>query len=258
MAEKQFQAFRLQVPGEWDEFARRNSDFVSHFPVLYESIEKINRISRTFTEERESVIFFCLRASQEDFFEVILLAGQGHGSGALARIRTMYERIVHARYFMRFPKRFDDYLAFDIVSRRKLINEAKELFPDMWTTEQLNKFHTEYESTVQRFGSKGKLNASWNEGLGQMAKAVGLGELYLYCYLLPSQYIHVTPNGILSSRGRGEEYNWGPERELCDLATSHAHALLVIALLESNDFLSAGLETDLQVLKDSCHLVWGA
>jgi hypothetical protein len=75
-------------PEEWESFAARNPELLTALPVLFNTIESIfNRV--TSSDLPDNVIHSLSRIASEDFIEVFLLSGNGHGIGGLKVLRGM-------------------------------------------------------------------------------------------------------------------------------------------------------------------------
>jgi hypothetical protein len=113
-------------PSEWDDFARRNQAFLAGFLKLKEALDTafVRGVSAATLADR--AILFLGRLSVEDFMELICLAANGYGVGAMKLLRGLYERAVTAAYLEQHPEEVQHFLDFRFVSRYKALNAYVE------------------------------------------------------------------------------------------------------------------------------------
>ena len=85
-------------PAEWEDFEKRNQQFVDYIPAFHALFEKF--FIRTFESDKQedSVIFYLGRLCSEEFFEIFILCANGYGYGGLKILRSLYERAVNLAY----------------------------------------------------------------------------------------------------------------------------------------------------------------
>src|SRR5712691_8366846 len=122
-------------PREWEAFEKRHRLFFERYADLRDAqnlafIRPIKNPSR-----RDLVVFYAGRLAVEDFQEILLLAGNGSGVGALKILRGMYERTVHGRYLSQAPdSEVENFYDWHWVQKHKLTDElAKTMGPDFFT-----------------------------------------------------------------------------------------------------------------------------
>jgi hypothetical protein len=84
-------------------------------------------VSRKFETDSaaDKVIFFLGRLAVEDYVEVLLNAGNGYGIAALKLLRAMAERLITMMYLIRNPDKVPDFLDYEYVHQRKIVNHIK-------------------------------------------------------------------------------------------------------------------------------------
>jgi hypothetical protein len=97
---------------EWQDFNRRNAKFVERFGNLKRALGIAFARSAESTEPVDRLIFYLGRLCVEEFNEILVLAGDGYGVGALKLLRGMYERSVAAHYLHLHPELIDDFLDY--------------------------------------------------------------------------------------------------------------------------------------------------
>jgi hypothetical protein len=90
-------------PAEWENFERRNPEFVKRIGNLVNTI-KLAFSSLLLREPLDKILFLLDRLCAEDFSEILLLCGNGYGIGAEKLLRGMYERAVTATYLSQHPE----------------------------------------------------------------------------------------------------------------------------------------------------------
>src|ERR1051326_6175241 len=84
---------------EWRDFRNRNSLFLERLPNLVESLTTAFYLPTSFTDRDDMFVFPYGRVCVEDFFEVLLLCGNGYGYGAEKLIRGLYKRALNTNFF---------------------------------------------------------------------------------------------------------------------------------------------------------------
>src|SRR5581483_1995756 len=70
----------------------------------------------------DKVVFFLGNEAVEEFGEVLVLAGNGYGTGAQKIVRGMFERMVTLSHLIRNPEDSDAWVDFGDVSDHRLAN----------------------------------------------------------------------------------------------------------------------------------------
>lgn len=113
-------------PEEWRAFRDRNSQFLDRFPNLKSAWDSVFLRTYRGMEAIDKVIFFLGRTCMEDFFELMLMAGNGYGYGAQKILRGLYERAVTMAYLSDHPEELDAYMNFHYVAQHKLMFSIKD------------------------------------------------------------------------------------------------------------------------------------
>jgi uncharacterized protein DUF5677 len=247
---------------EWRSFAERNEAFIKSFPDLMQFSWQVFRPSRRYTLRHcnEVIAFSLLGLAQEDFQQILCLAVNAYGSAAQARVRTMFERVVLAAYFLKFPDKVESYIHFELVERRKRLVRARELYSArkyralQSTLEQrLVELDTQIQALKARFGKS--FTRKWTEkGFDALSADVGLQGHYLYCYLVPNAFVHASPSDLV---GRIVEEDrvyveLGRNPRDSDEALKSAHVLLVFSFGIADQLLKLRRKTAILKLTQTC------
>jgi hypothetical protein len=100
MTERKFETTPVVfgIPAEWDRFARANEGFLEGLPNLIRAGE-IAFSSRQLRVRSANMAIYSLDSlCKQDFWDILLLCGNGCGMSAPKVLRGMYERAVTANY----------------------------------------------------------------------------------------------------------------------------------------------------------------
>jgi hypothetical protein len=257
--------------GEWQEFNRRNARFLERFENLKNALTIAFARSGESAEPVDRMIFYLGRLCTEEFNEILVLAGNGYGVGALKLLRGMYERSVTAHYLHLHPEMIEDFLEYYWVSQRKEVKAIIENFGvSVLDPALVREIEDNFARVKSRFmvddcpkcGTK-RLNHTWSKlDVVSMAKdGAVFGKFIVDAYYLPMRHGHSTV-GAVSSRlieaDGGTGFYGGPQRKEADAALKIAHKLMVLNLaLQSEHFQSEASAIPLQQCLDDVKYVWG-
>jgi hypothetical protein len=155
------------------------------------------------------VIFYHGRIAADDFGEILSLAGNGRGFGALKILRGMYERIVTASFLSKNPAEARRFMDDEAIQTWKLWNGALKLSPDMKDRFPEEKIKgMEQANAAARAKKKESIcktckqpitDEAWTRlDLASMAEKAdyNLAVLYGWCYVEPTFHSHATSFGI--------------------------------------------------------------
>lgn len=236
-------------PAEWADFEKRHPVFREALARLKGTLETAFLRTVDADDLAKFTVFGLGRLAVEDFFEILLLAVNGYGFGALKLLRPLYERVVTAVYLMRHPAEARDFVDFAYVNQ--LLRHAMESGVDVAkyvTSSQLGQLEAEYQRVRDRFRRD-----YWSDkNVKVQADEIGLGDLYGMAALWPTLHLHTTRTALdvrLEVSADGAVFKAGPQRREADQALGYAHVLIVEILHACNEFFSWGLDTT-QVVAD--------
>jgi hypothetical protein len=108
------------TPDEWEDFARRNPLFVGGRDLLENTFASVLYREIADATGVDQFIFLSASHAVDDFSEIIILAANGEGYGAIKLLRPMFERVVTMKYLRQNPDRYVDYVGYAYVDRYKL------------------------------------------------------------------------------------------------------------------------------------------
>ena len=248
--------FRCGSPDECSEFGSRHQAFVAVKPKLERLFEKLLARPKLQSDADKAVFFLGLLAVQ-DFNELLLLAANGYGTGALKLLRVLYEHAVNELYIHKHAEEAEPFfLSHDI---RALTNFERG--KEFWGTLEVFS-DSEHQKLKQKCGRGKHLDLtsrrSWSQlDLLSMAKKADpqLAELYAPCADLPNFEIHASSTSILARVERapsGMEVTTSQQSATADGAFELAWILLGFALHALNEHFQRSLETEIkEVLENS-------
>jgi hypothetical protein len=251
---------RFGYPEEWERFGERNQKFIEAFPRLQVAFDKhlIRTAADTTPEDR--IILLSGRLCLEDFMEIMLLAGNGYGVGALKIVRGLYERAVTISYLVANPEKTEDFVDYARVEQFKAVTAWLEANPkDKRGLEVMPGVRARYEKVKYRFAGK----KTWS-GIDfvQMARTTGsLGKLLVEAYYQPLAHAHGTAQALVSrlelSEDRGFEFVGDPQREQADEAVKLGHKIMLYVLgAQLDHFQPGGLDDTVQACLSDFVTVW--
>jgi hypothetical protein len=207
---------------------------------------------------KTDVIAYTLgRIAVDDFSELVILAGNGWGFGALKILRGMYERVVTSAYIAKKPEASRAFADSFWTHRLKLWNRIRTVDPAIVqraTPEVVESIETEGKKAQARKNETvckacGQIKAidAWTPlDLASMAKIAGYGleNLYAYSYLEPTSHMHATGAGMTARMVHTDDawqykLDSTPESQV---AVSLGHNLILKNLGIQNEYFHLGLE----------------
>ncbi|NDQ56986.1 MAG: hypothetical protein GZ088_07935 [Acidipila sp.] len=249
-------------PDEWKKFAERNLSFVRAFPELMEFSWDVFKSKRKhkISKPHELIAFSHLSLAQEDFQQILCLAVNAHGGAAQARVRTMFERVVLAAYFIKFPDQAEPYMYFELVERRKRLYRARDLYSGRKgealrkvLNQRIEELSVGIEQLKLKFGKT--FTSKWTDaGFDVLSKAVGLQNHYLYSYLVPNAFVHASPSDLAHRIVEEEQFyvEQGPDSINSDEAVKSAHVLLVFSFEVADQLLKLRRKSAVHKLCREC------
>jgi hypothetical protein len=207
----------------WDEAFKKHAD-------VYQAIDKVQLVAneliaatKSSTVELVQLMRALTSINVNSMSDVLILVGNGRGTGAMKIARSMYEVSVTSEYLENNPNEADLYLDFaHVIAWRQLLFAEKSSLGKV-TPELKREAEAEYNRIKGKFEKNGRIRNSWSEkSVKKMAEEVGKGDLYELVYGLSSMLHHVSVGGLI-----GHEMNWDAEA----LRIGHGALLQTVATL---------------------------
>ncbi len=154
-------------------------------------------------EPVEKVVLMLTRVTVIGMNELVTLAGNGCGPGAMKIARGMFESALFAEYLRQNPTEVNDYIDFTHVIHWRRYQWLLEASPEMareLAPEEVKEFEDNYNRVKPRFAdADGRVRNRWNQkSIAQMAREVGRNELYNTPYRLATSIHHANVEGLLA------------------------------------------------------------
>lgn len=233
----------IGLPHEADHFLTRHSTLKERLPNLHAAFN--TTYSRTLApEEHEStMVFYLSRLTAEEFLEILVLAGNGYGIGALKLLRGMYEKAVTARYLSAHPDELEAFMNYHQVEQNKLISAIERSYgTDSLPADEVAEARRRFDEVKEQFMvpdcetcETQRLNYTWTRlDFVSMAHQVeSLKNLIVPAYYVPMGHLHSTPTSVLkrlSGEGEGVTFVSAPQRDSADDAMIAAHRIVLDGL----------------------------
>lgn len=270
---EQFRVTGIGNGGEQTDFIRRHGPFLRRLSSLRDAIDSAFARQFSSTEPSDMVVFSLGVLCREDFMELLVLAGNGYGIGAMKTLRGMYERLITAQYLHTRPEETEDFLDFYWVSLHRLTRAVVDTFGmENIPSDKLEEMRNMYEQVKQRFlvticdrcGTK-RINHSWSKlDFVSMARRAGtMGKFVVPAYYIPTQHIHSTVQGIISRLDEGVRgafaFKSEHQRKEADAALRMGHLLMLNVLsLQREHFKLRHLQPALDACYADYQATWQA
>lgn len=263
----------LANPAASTVFAKDQPGFVAELEHLTSLCQLVFGGDRELPENLDVVLFVLGLLCFEDFREILLLAANGYGTGAIKILRGMYERAVTARYLYLHPQEVQAFIDYHWVAQHKLTEAVIRTFgtdPKLLPQAKLNKVRQNYETVRDRFlvplckvCNTTRVNHSWSTlDFVSMASCTGeLADLLPSAYYIPLQETH-TSIFAMSARFRDEGggswiLNEAVQEQRSSSAISSAHLILLnIVDLEASHFRADSVSERLKSSQEAWYQIW--
>lgn len=249
-------------PNEGEKFKQRNEVFFRFWPRLEVLLNRAFARRFEVKNVEEEVVFGLGRIAVEDFLELLLLAGNGYGFGALKLLRSCYELTITCGYLSKHPEMVRPFLEYHHVSERRAMNHFKNLYvePRMFLSEEkiaeiernFERVKAQFmEGICERCGTT-RVQRSWTKlDMASLARDIGVGASYPMMYFWPTMQSHPTTY-LLTSRFKGRSggaFEQGPQPQQADTALAGASVLMAMLLEFQDRFFNLGLGEELIALR---------
>ncbi|MDA2927710.1 DUF5677 domain-containing protein, partial [Acidobacteria bacterium AH-259-G07] len=186
---------------------------------------------------------------------VTLLAVNGYGNDALKIARSVFEGLVTIKYLRKNPDMIDDFVDFDWIRQKRLLDHFKETDPtllDRMGAAKIREIEENFERVAVCFtNSKGKIRWRWcKASLKQMAKDVGMSQSYPSFYASVSSIQHLDAGGLSLQLGERIGYvldiEIAPSEKWVKSALEAGYIYASAAAMDYNEIASLGFDKMLE------------
>ena len=258
---------------EYRAFVDQHPDFLGAFERLVLVSNKVFGRDSKPENGMQDVCFGLAHACRDDFFEIVLLAVNGHAFGALKLLRGLFERAVTHEHIARNPDKAERFRHFAAIQEYKILVAAlrtadddekfiDEMLNGVTTVAQIRKYRDEVKDEFQvelcdkchHMGTA----FSWDT-MDVPSVAISLGQLwvslYLLCYAHANLQIHATAASAYKHIGEPQERT-EMARKQAEAVIMHAAVLMVLVLKLQNQIFGLGLDKDLEDCEADLTKVW--
>lgn len=256
---------------EWKAFAERRPLFLERFDNLKDALSKAYLRSFQTSEPIDKMLFFMSRQAADDFFEIMMVCGNGEAIAGEKLLRSLYERVVTIVYLHKHPETFDAYVEYYHVTAKKVLDARREMWgKDLYPAEKVKEVEANFERVKENYRTRKcqgcgrkEMGPSWSPvSLGDMARAVGLRRYYYHAYARPLLEAHSSVKGTMGRlQGEPGRISWGDRVDAAraDEVLATAHALLLHLFdVQIERFKVEGLEPLAQRTVEDFVKIWGA
>lgn len=225
------------------------------FDLLTETNEKLD-------SQEKTVVWLLSAACLKEFEELLLLCGNGYGTGATKLLRAFYERVITTTYLAQNQDKIQQFIDYSDIHWKKLLIEAEDNHADFYISDEARqRIEANYQTRKQDFEEevcpkchKMRIQQSWTKaGVPTLAQKVA-APLRLLCfnaYLAPTFHLHTTFWGILNLSRKADTGGLSflveeVQNEAIQENLENAHLLLLQALETLHD--SFGLNKNAEIL----------
>jgi len=252
------------------EFAK---EVQAEFPKLFEVLPRLSAALNDLTsracekpEPHQRVILNLGLLAGVSMLELVTLAGNGLGQGALKITRTLMETVVNAEYLRQTPTELDAYLKWSWVEKKKDLNYVRENLPHLLpviTQVVVDTIERQFLAVRVLFEKQnGDIRSSWcSLNFAERSTKVGAADLYRLVNPLSSAFIHGTSGGLarhFDTTGDVDRIAVPPSLEYCSLALLAGHQLICFMIETLAKTFNWEPVHSIASLMDDLHYAWPA
>ncbi len=250
-------SFEFGRPDERTQFAKDHRRFLECIPNLREAAKVSFTRKFPILTNGDYIILALSKLCLDNFMEIMLLCSNRFGDGAFIILRSMFEKLVSARYLHTHPEEAESFMNFFFVHMRTVKNQIASTYGEDKISESYkNIVETNFDQVRDEFtftngSGKERTKSSWSDrNFVDMAIHVGLKDFIVPAYYLPIERAHPSvPPVMAQSKDIGEGkrvlFDENPERErdISSDALVIGHKLLIeMFILQHEHFQDDALE----------------
>lgn len=200
---------------------------------VYRAIAELTRVAAELLaatqdskQDQVQVMSALTRVISDSMNDVLILAGNRRGTGAMKLARGMYEISTIAEYLKKNPSETGAYLDFVHVSSWRHLQRLERNSPGAVPPDLMRDTETEYNRVNGRFTDlRNRVRLNWTDKtIKKMAEDIDQVDRYEAVYSVSSELHHMNAMGLL-----GHELDWISEA----LKVAHASFLGTVRMLHS-------------------------
>ena len=256
---------------EQQQFAEKHAAALEAVTAAHKAALELLKSAQAKTESTEQKTILALGlACLKEFEEIVLLCGNGYGSGATKLLRTFFERVTTVGYLGKHPDKVQQFIGYTAVHWHKLLTEAEKKHDSVGLSEEeIAKIRADFETVREKYQDACRkcgaphLQGSWTKKpVPDMAEDVDkdLRLFYFNAFLRPTFLIHATYFGVMTVAGisDGKVHFFKPEneREMAADTLAKSHLLLIIMGIAVNNYFALGSDDVIEKLGRAYNDAW--
>ena len=256
--------------------------FFDRHPMFFPAFDRLmglgNRVFGRPSKPRnqlEDVGFGLGHKCREDFMEIVFLATNGYGAGAMKLFRGLFERALTLAYFVQCPDKVDRFINYGAIQEHRVLEAALKsgITAEQWDTamaenpvEDIRSRYRQYKAGFEITNCKNckttRLAPSWDLDVAAMVHKVGspFTNVYLAGYAIPNLQIHATLSAAMSDFDKTTQQNVteraNRKRDDGDFVLSLATAVFIHVMRSQNAIFGLGVEKELDQCDQDVIDVW--
>jgi hypothetical protein len=215
-------------PTTWDSSFKGHEKVFRAIEDLRTTVRDLAEATKDSKEELVQVLNALTQICSESMYDVLLLAGNLRGLGAMKIARGMFEISVISAYLVKNPSEVDAYLSFGLVEAWNHVQRVEKHEPGRVPPDVMKEAQAAYNRVKSKFSNQaGRVQFRWtNKTIKQMAEEIGRLNIYEIAYSIASELHHMPISGVI-----GHELEWTKEA----LFVAHGSLLdTVVALYDGH------------------------
>lgn len=236
-------------PNLWDAAYSGHADEIRAIDKVQQVANDLVEVTKESADELVEVARALTGVNSASMSDILILVGNGRGTGAMKVARSMFEVAVVAEYLVKHPDKVDLYLDFAHVIGWRYLQLLDRISHAQISSDLMREAEAQYNRVKGKFEKDGRVRNNWSDkSLRRLADDIGRADLYDLVYGLASMLHHVNVGALIS-----HDLKWDAEA----LRTGHGALLqTVTALYNAYHETSASLQEKLNTLIAEFKTVW--
>jgi hypothetical protein len=264
MSEQQQATMTFGFPAFWQRANELYAGFFEAAKALEDPQYRMFKAAEAKAQQPvEKVVYFLTRVTAIGFSDVVILAANGCGVGAMKIGRGMFESSVVAEYLRRKPEAVEHYIDFGYVLQWRRYEWLRGFVPGVaggMDAQTVKDLEANYNRVKPKFTNGKRVRSQWStRSIGEMAREIGRGKEYDLTYSLSSSMHHANAEGILAHvKAKRDTFalDAPPSEAWVREALGSAHVCMLLALDTLNECCALGFKEEIKAAEARFHGVW--
>lgn len=174
----------IGTPEQWKEIFERRPALAEAINALIDFMTK-DSAKVQIKSHAEEVIFALSRVCVEECWEILLLAANKYGNGALKLLRGLYERALTLTYISKFPEKAERFYKYSAIQEHRTFTHTRKAIPlealaQAFSPQVIERIEENYRAAKAEFQrtkcktcDTKELAHSWDIDIASMAEKTG-------------------------------------------------------------------------------------